>query len=78
MQRAGAISHALLAAGMPADTPAAAIARGTRPGQREVVTSLAALAGEIAQADLDSPALIVIGKVVGFAGEQLHACRSAA
>jgi uroporphyrin-III C-methyltransferase len=78
MQRAGAITHALLAAGMPANTPAAAIAHGTRPGQREVVTTLVALAGAIAQADLDSPALIVLGKVVGFAQEQLHACRSAA
>ncbi len=59
--RMGAIADRLLAAGLPADTPAAAVQWGTRPAQRTVRATLAT----IASADLEAPATIVIGEVAG-------------
>jgi uroporphyrin-III C-methyltransferase len=67
MQRVAAIAAALQAAGMPAATPAAAIQNGTTALQRHVVTTLATLADAARAAALGSPALIVIGEVVGLA-----------
>ncbi len=55
----------LVAAGMPADTPAAAIERATRPDQRIIYASLTMLAVRVA--DIGSPAIFVIGKAVGVA-----------
>jgi uroporphyrin-III C-methyltransferase len=55
----------LLAAGMPPDTPAAAISRGTLPDQRVARTTLKQLAG--AAAGLAGPALIVVGDVAALA-----------
>lgn len=57
---AGLIEH-----GRSASTPAAVIASGTLPGQRVVVAPLARIAD--AAADLDPPALVVVGEVVGLA-----------
>ena len=59
-----AITAALSAAGMPADTAAAAIVWATTPRQRILVTTLAALTGELAIAGVRSPAIIVIGSIV--------------
>jgi uroporphyrin-III C-methyltransferase len=67
MQRVAAITAALQAAGMPATTPAAAIQNGTTELQRHVVATLASLANAARAAALGSPALIVIGEVVGLA-----------
>ena len=61
------IAGALLAAGMPESTPAAAIRHGTLAAQQQVITSLGRLPQEVAQAGIGSPALIVIGKVVALA-----------
>jgi len=74
MQRIAAIAAALQAAGMPAATPAAAIQHGTTELQRHVIATLATLADAAAGAVLGSPALIVIGEVVGLA----HTAESAA
>ncbi|XP_065871176.1 S-adenosyl-L-methionine-dependent uroporphyrinogen III methyltransferase, chloroplastic [Euphorbia lathyris] len=52
--------------GLPADTPAAAVERGTTPQQRVVLAELHDLADKIATAGLVSPTLIVIGKVVAL------------
>ena len=54
----------LIAAGMSATTPAAAIQNGTLPSRKSVITVLLALEREMASAGLGSPAVLVIGKVV--------------
>jgi uroporphyrin-III C-methyltransferase len=67
MQRIASITEALRTAGMPASMPAAAIQNGTTPLQRHVIATLATLAEAASGAKLGSPALIVIGEVVGLA-----------
>jgi uroporphyrinogen III methyltransferase / synthase len=57
-----AIAERLVAGGMAADTPVAAITWGTRPEQRTVRTTL----GRLGAAPVDSPATIVIGAVAGL------------
>ncbi|KGN45161.1 uncharacterized protein LOC101222061 [Cucumis sativus] len=52
--------------GLPPDTPAAAVERGTTPQQRTVFAQLKDLADEIKAAELVSPTLIVIGRVVSL------------
>jgi len=61
------ISRELIAAGLPADTPAAAIANGTTPQQTICTASLADLPERAGAARLDAPVLIVIGRVVSLA-----------
>ena len=58
-----AIADALVAGGRSPDTPAAVVASATTADQRVVRTTLAGLA----EVDLDSPAVIVVGPVVGLA-----------
>ncbi len=67
MQRLTEIIGALQSAGMPANTPAAAIAHGTTERERHVIGTLATLADAVHGAALGSPALIVIGEVVSLA-----------
>lgn len=57
----------LIAAGLPSDTPAAAIENGTTPRQRRVIGTLADLPELTREAGLQAPTLIVIGKVVSLA-----------
>ena len=56
------IAARLQAAGLPADTPVAAVHWGTRPGQRTVRTTLAGLAA----VGLEPPVTLVIGRVAGL------------
>jgi len=56
------IAGRLLAGGLPADTPVAAITWGTRPEQRTCRTTLGRLAGE----PIDSPAVMLIGAVASL------------
>ena len=67
LQRIAGITAALQAAGMPGTTPAAAIQHGTTELQRHVIATLATLGAAARNAELGSPALIVIGAVVGLA-----------
>lgn len=67
MKRLPEITTALRAAGMAGETPAAAIQHGTTQRQRHVIATLATLADAARDAELGSPALIVIGRVVGLA-----------
>jgi len=53
--------------GRGADTPAALVQQGTRPGQRVYVGTLDTLPGLIEHHDVQAPTLIIIGEVV-----QLH------
>lgn len=57
------VTDGLLRAGMQSDMPAAVIENGARGTQRKVVTDLADLAGAVRKAGLQSPALIVVGRV---------------
>ena len=59
----------LEAGGRAPDTPAAAVRFGTRPDQRVVVSTLAALADDVADAGLTSPAAVVVGDVVRLRDE---------
>lgn len=59
------IVAALLAAGMAPDMPCAAIESATRPDQRHLISPLAGLAQAIAAHGLGSPAIVVIGRIVG-------------
>jgi uroporphyrin-III C-methyltransferase/precorrin-2 dehydrogenase/sirohydrochlorin ferrochelatase/uroporphyrin-III C-methyltransferase len=61
------ISRRLIEAGLPPDTPAAAIASGTTPGQTLRRGTLADLPQKTAGTTLKAPVLIVIGRVVSLA-----------
>lgn len=69
MRRLPEIAGALMTAGMDASMPAAAVQHGTTQQQRHVIATLATLADSSRNAGLGSPALIVIGKVVGLADQ---------
>ena len=57
------IAERLAAAGRDPAEPAAAIERGTQPGQRTVVSTLAELPGAVAEAGLGAPAILLFGPV---------------
>jgi uroporphyrinogen III methyltransferase / synthase len=54
---------ALIDGGRDPEEPAAAIERGTWPGQRTVVATLGTIAAAVAREDVKAPALIVVGAV---------------
>lgn len=56
----------LVAHGLPADTPAAVIERGTTPRQRVAHATLAGLADVVEQQGMRPPALTIVGRVVGL------------
>jgi uroporphyrin-III C-methyltransferase len=56
----------LLAAGMPATTPAAAVQSGTLGAQREVKATLVTLQAAMHAAAIGSPAILVIGAVASL------------
>jgi uroporphyrinogen III methyltransferase/synthase len=60
------IVTSLLAHGKPAGTPAAAIERGTTARQRTVQATLAELPAVVQQANVQAPALVVLGDVVNL------------
>ena len=57
----------LIAAGLPADTPAVAVSGGTTRHQRMCRSTLGSLPEDIASAGLKAPTLVVIGRVASFA-----------
>ena len=63
------VTQALIAAGRPADLPAAVISNGWTPRQTVVRGTLATLAHEAEQAGAESPAVIVIGAVAALHDE---------
>ena len=60
------ISEKLIEAGLPADTPAAAISNGTQDGQRQCISSLQGLPSLVENAGLKAPVLTVVGRVVSL------------
>lgn len=69
LQSLSETSAELVAAGLPADTPAAAIENGTTPRQRRVIGTLETLVELTREAKLQAPTLIVIGRVVSLADQ---------
>jgi uroporphyrinogen III methyltransferase/synthase len=65
MTTRAAVAAALIGGGRAPDTPAAVIERGTTPSQRVVRTTLAGLA----DVDLGSPAVIVVGSVAALGAD---------
>jgi uroporphyrin-III C-methyltransferase/precorrin-2 dehydrogenase/sirohydrochlorin ferrochelatase/uroporphyrin-III C-methyltransferase len=62
-------SARLIEAGLPPDTPAAAIENGTTSRQRRVTGTLSTLVDLTRAADLHPPTLIVVGRVVELAAD---------
>lgn len=58
------IARKLREHGMPADTPIAVISKATTPKQRAVDGTLADIVQRVAEAALETPAVIVVGDVV--------------
>ena len=58
----------LIAAGLPPQTPAAAIENGTLPAQQVILSTLAELPARIVAGGLGAPVLFVVGDVVSLAG----------
>ncbi len=65
MRNLGRNAAALIEAGRDPAEPAAAIERGTTPGQRTVVSTLAELPDEVEREGLRPPSAVVVGPVVG-------------
>ncbi|MGW4112134.1 uroporphyrinogen-III C-methyltransferase [Actinosynnema sp. NPDC004786] len=68
VERAAAFADALMA-GRPGDTPVSVIQEGSTRTQKVVRSTLASLAGDIAEHGIRPPAIIVVGPVAGLAGE---------
>jgi uroporphyrinogen III methyltransferase / synthase len=60
------ICRTLIGHGKPGDTPAAVVCSGTTGEQRTVVGNLGEIAAEVQSEGLTSPALLLIGPVVGL------------
>ena len=71
VRRLADIVNALLAAGLDPATPAAAIERATRPGQRHLRAPVARLPEAVERAKIAAPAIVVIGSVAGLAIESV-------
>lgn len=61
------IAEQLIAHGLAAETPAAAILEGTRPEHLSIITTLSGLADRIEERERPAPTLLVIGRVVALA-----------
>jgi len=63
------IAGKLIAAGLPAQTPAAVIENGTSSRQRRCIDTLAGLPQRVRELEFHTPSLIIIGHVVSLAHE---------
>ena len=63
------ICQGLMKAGMSPDMPAAVLAKGTTAGQRRVVATVATLKEEADRQKIQTPAIIVVGKVCTLADD---------
>jgi uroporphyrin-III C-methyltransferase len=60
------ICQRLLDGGLAPDMPAAVVQQGTLPGQRVVTAPVAQIAGRAREAQIKSPAIVIIGAVVAL------------
>ena len=65
--RLAELAASIIAAGRPADTPAAVVMSATRPDQRHVVARLDRIATAASAASISSPAILVVGAVAALA-----------
>ena len=65
----GDICACLLKGGMDADMPAAVLQKGTTAGQKRVVATVGTLKAEVDRQGIETPAIIVVGKVCTLADE---------
>jgi len=68
------VCEGLIQAGRDADTPAAVVERGTLPSQRVADGTLTTLPERVREADLASPAMLIVGGVVGLRDQLANAC----
>ena len=66
------IADQLIAGGRPADQPAAVIERGTLPGQRTVVATLATIAEQAAEEEIRPPSITLVGDVAALREEGIR------
>ena len=59
----------LLTAGRAADTPALVVQHGTRPQQKQLLATLGTINEVVMSHQIDNPAIVVVGQVVGLAAE---------
>jgi uroporphyrinogen III methyltransferase/synthase len=69
MTRIGEIAAALVAGGMSADTPVAAIRWGTLPRQKKIVSTLARIEADAGAELVRPPVIFVVGAVAALADE---------
>jgi uroporphyrin-III C-methyltransferase len=69
IQRLGAVASLLQRHGRSGATPAAVIERGYAPAERVVTGTLRGIAEDVARAGVRSPAVVVVGEVVGLRRE---------
>jgi uroporphyrin-III C-methyltransferase len=62
----GQIAETLLANDLPAETPVAVIVEATTRRARILESTLAQAAGDVSAADIDAPAIVAIGSIVGL------------
>lgn len=65
----GDICHALLKAGMDKEMPAAILQKGTTAGQKRIVATVSTLEEEVKRQGIETPAIIIVGKVCSLADE---------
>ena len=63
------ICASLLAAGMDPDMPAAVLQQGTTAGQKRIVSTVEKLPEEVKRQGVETPAIIVVGRVCALADE---------
>ena len=63
------ICKSLLEAGMDKEMPAAILQKGTTAGQKRIVATVSTLAEEVKKQGIETPAIIVVGKVCALADE---------
>lgn len=63
------ICNSLLEAGMDAKMPAAILQKGTTAGQKRIVATVSTLPEEVKRQGIETPAIIVVGKVCALAEE---------
>lgn len=68
------IAARLVAAGLPAGTPLAAVASGTTPRQRHLIATLGTVAEAVAALEDAGPVLFIIGRVVALAPAAAERC----
>ena len=65
----GDICRGLILQGMDEDMPAAILQKGTSAAQKRIVATVSTLEAEVKRQGIETPAIIIVGKVCALAGE---------